>query len=172
MSFVLLFIYFFVLSYFLSRWKWVRHSGIKSNVIVALFSVKILAGFGLVYLYGHFYNPLHSDIFLYFNNAVYLKHLFFTDKSLFIDILLNRPVLNPIEYDKYTHLQYWDSSGVDFLFHEKRLVILINLAFSFFTLNNIYIHSMLMAFIGLMISKMRGSFRKVALMRVRLHKMH
>jgi len=148
MSLILLLFWFFILSFGLSKWDWVKHSGIKTKVVIGLFGLKVIAGFLLVYLYGHFYNPFHSDIYIYFNDALRLKGILLSDKSLFINILLDHDILGAGAYEKYTQLQYWDSSNTDFFIQEKRLVILINLLFSFLSMNNIYIHSMLMAFLG------------------------
>lgn len=148
MSFFLLIVLFIALSFFLIKWKWVRNSGIKKEIIVGLFGIKILAGFALVYLYATYYNKETSDIYIYFNDAMYLKHLFITDRSAFWNILFNQNLIIPEVYEKYTVLNYWASPNIDFIIHEKRFVILLNFLFSFISMDNIYIHSMLMAFFG------------------------
>jgi hypothetical protein len=113
-----------------------------------LFAVKVLAGFAMVFLYANYYDKASSDIYIYFNDAVYLKKLFLTDKEVFWNILTNHNLTSPAVYEKYTQTMYWDSSEVDFLIHEKRLIILLNFLISFISFGNIYIHSMFMAFIG------------------------
>ena len=148
MSNIVLVFLFILLSFFLVKSRWVRRSGIKPRVIVVLFAIKSLLGFALVVLYATFYNKANADIYLYFNDAIYLKHLFLNDANVFWNIVLDYNVNAPQVYEKYTQLMFWASSSVDFIVHEKKTVILLNFIFSFISFNNIYIHSMLMAFIG------------------------
>lgn len=148
MSILLLFIYLIILSFFLSQWKWVKRSGINKSVIIALFSIKALAGFALVLLYSTYYDKNTSDIFLYFNDAIHLKHLFLTQRDIFWNVIFGSNLAIPEVEKAIEPLMYWDSSSVDFLIHEKKIIILLNFLFSFITLDNIYIHSMFMAFIG------------------------
>lgn len=148
MSFLLLIFFFLLLSYLLSKWKWAKHTGIKVNVIIALFALNAIAGFLLVYLYGTYYDKASSDIYLYFNDAIVLKQYLLSDSSLFWNVLSGQTLLDAEAINKVDQLNYWYSSGIDFLIHEKRTVILVNLLISFFSLENIYIHSLFMAFIG------------------------
>ena len=149
MGLVLLLVYFVTLSFVLKKWKWIRHSGIKSQTLIGLFGLKTLVGFGLVFLYSHYYDSETADIFIYYHDAIYLKQLILSNRiGVFFDILFNHNISSPSVYNAYIHLRYWDSSTVDFLVYEKRLVILLNLFFSFFSVSHIYIHSMFMAFIG------------------------
>jgi hypothetical protein len=148
MSIFLLAFYFVTLSFILSRWKWVRRTHIKTSVLIALFAIKVIAGFGLVYLYGHYYDKSSSDIYNYMNDAFYLKDQFFSDPSSFWNLFLEHNMFAPEMIEKKSHLVYWSSGGVDLLIHEKKTVIILNFLFSFISLGNIYIHSLLMAFIG------------------------
>lgn len=148
MSFLLLILYFVILSLFLVKWKWVRRMGVKDHVLVILFFVKVIAGFGLVYLYGHYYDPNHSDIYLYFNDSIFLKQAFLHDRTFFWNIIFEHNMASASMMEKCEPLRYWSSGHVDFIIHEKKLVILVNFLFSFISWNNIYIHSMLMAFLA------------------------
>ncbi len=148
MFFILLLFYFIILSVWLIKWKWIKHSGIKSLVIIALFAFKALTGFALVYLYGHFYDPKQSDIYIYFNDALHLKNLYLNQPNIFWNILLGHNINMSEVHEQYIKLRYWDSSSIDFLIHEKRIVILLNVLFGFISASNIYIHSLFMSFIG------------------------
>ena len=146
---VLLFL-FILLSYFLSKSKWVKRSGIKTHILISLFAIKSLVGFALVILYSTYYSKDNSDIWLYFNDALFLKDLFINHRDVFWNILFDHNIHSESTYKYFSQLMYWDSPKVDFLLHEKRIVILLNLLFSFISFGNIYINSMLMAFVGFM----------------------
>lgn len=148
MSFLLLIFFFLLFSYLLSKWEWAKQTGIKVNVLIVLFAVNVFAGFLLVYLYGTYYDPSSSDIYLYFNDALVLKRLLLNDSTLFWNIMSGHTLLDAEALNKVDQLQFWYSSGIDFFIHEKRTVILLNLVVSFFSLDQIYIHSLFMAFIG------------------------
>ncbi len=148
MSFFVLLIYFLLLSLVLIKWRWIKRTHIKTPVLLGLFSLKVVLGFALVYLYGHYYNAQSSDIYIYYKDAVYLKQLFFTNSSAFWNVIFEHNLSSPLMHEYLEPLKYWSSGSVDFIIHEKKIVILINLLLSFISFNNIYIHALFFAFIG------------------------
>lgn len=148
MTILLIIFYFGIFSFLLTKWKWVKNSEIKNNILITLLAIKVFAGFALVYLYGHLYDSSQSDIYIYYNDAIYLKHLFLNHRDTFWNIIFNRNINLEIAPEVAKNLNYWYSPKVDILIHEKKIIILLNFLFSFISFSQIYIHSLFMAFIG------------------------
>ncbi len=150
MSYLALVIYFVAIAFWLTRWKWVKNSGIKSWVLIALFALKLLGGMAITYLYGTYYGE-STDIYRYYNDAQYLKNILVNDQQYFWDVFLETNQENSQVQQHLQTLKYWSSGHNDFFIHERKPLVILNFLMSFISFGNIYIHVLwmsLIAFLG------------------------
>lgn len=149
MSYLFLLIYLLVFSFLLTRWQWVKDAKIPTFWLLILFLIKVIAGFSLTYLYTHYYDKSTSDIYIYFNDAHILKSVFQKDFFLATKILTGfYNEKSELVHQALANTTYWDTNTSLYAIWGKRLLIRINTLWAFISFGNIYIHSLLMSFLG------------------------
>lgn len=142
---ILLAIVLGVLIYFL---KCFRHSGLKRNVFVLLFSLKLMAGVGVYLVYTHYYNPEMSDIHKFYRGGLALYGA--ADDS-FADYLR---LVSGIQGDQpqlekyYIATEHWTRKFDYGLYNDNRTIMRFNAAVCLVSQGNIFIHIVLMAFLS------------------------
>jgi len=144
------FIYFVAFGFFFTQVKWVKALKLKSWTLWVLWLLKALAGTGLVWLYGHYYNPEHADIYLYFNDAQVIKQGLEQFPADFLNFILGHKPTEVNALALHNQLNFWDLSEPDGFVNERHTIILLNVLLSYLTGSQIYGNALIMSFVALL----------------------
>lgn len=111
--------------------------------IFAVFIIKTLIGFALIWVYTHYYNPEGADIYKYFNEGMVISRCFFDHPLVFVKILLGIGHHNPEVNELLNNLSYWNKPIDDLLYNDSRILIKLNALLGVFS-GNLYAHTIVM----------------------------
>jgi len=149
MDFFLPILYAFILITIIYKWRFFHLPNIPKWWMISAFTLKILAGIVLWFLYTHIYSdPTKSDALRYFEDAMTIKRQWFENRDVFWSFMLgvNADVAGYSEiYDK---LVGWTSGYRYGLTNDCSTIIRINVLLGFISGENYQVHSMMMSWFG------------------------
>jgi hypothetical protein len=149
MSWFLYIVFFALLLYVVSKWKFFALPDISKQLILIAFVVKVWAGFGITLLYTYYYTDReNSDIYKYFDDGLFLNSLFYTKPLLFLQLLGEVNIDTPDVVAQIKGFNHWDPKVRSYLYNDSRFIIKLNALLSFVSLGNVYIHSLFASFFG------------------------
>jgi len=159
LSTLLLILYIVLFFWILKRWKFFSDSGITTTQLWLLFSVKLIIGFGLTWIYTAYYtNRLEADIFKYFDDSEVLYNSLFSDPTDFFKMLFGYKNDNEYFFNTYyVEMNNWDHVYKSSTYNDARTIIRLNAIIRLFSLGNIHIHTLF--FTALSMIGFTGIFR-------------
>lgn len=149
MSWLLYILFFALLLYIVSRWKFFELPGVAKQIVLIAFVLKVLAGVGITLLYTYYYTDKeNSDIYKYFDDGLFLNSLFYTEPKLFFKLLAEINIETPEVLEQIKAFNHWDPKVRSNLYNDSRIIIKLNALLTFITKGNIYTHSLFAAFLG------------------------
>ena len=142
---------FFILAlYILSKWKFVQSTGLKTNTLFILFSIKILFGFILFWIYKYYYlNTNTADIFKYFEDAKVLHHSIFKNSSIdYLKFIFGFPVDSPCIQEALLHTKHWVTLADSQAFNDNQSIIKLHALTLLFSFGFFHIHTLFFCFIS------------------------
>ncbi|MBN2667940.1 MAG: glycosyltransferase family 39 protein [Bacteroidales bacterium] len=118
----------------------------QTYILSVFFLLKLASSVALTWLYTHYYPLASSDIYNYFNDGLQLKKVLLEQPDIFWSILKNEKT--EIVKQALEATNYWTYADVDFFFHEKKSIILLNTLFSIFSFDSIYVNALFFSMIG------------------------
>jgi len=135
----------------IQKWSFFQFTGLSKRWLQLAFLLKIMAGFGLYWLYTVHY-PIRSnaDIFKYFDDSEVLFSSFAESKKHFFQMLFGVDCegqeFRELYYDKMNN---WYKTYDSHVFNNNRTMIRINGLMRFVSNGSYHIHSIIMSFVGL-----------------------
>lgn len=145
--------YYFIASYLIYRFAWLKLKGFKPFVTHFFFACKVLAGLVLWYIYTYQYTDrAHSDIFKFYDNALVLRQAAEENPQAFLAIFFNRNTDAKQQDVCNSYLQKmgsWDRNFDTAPINANRTMIRLQYIFLYCTFNTYAVHILFMCFISL-----------------------
>ena len=144
LSTILLIFYILLFFWVLKKWKFFSNSGITTTQLRLLFSLKLIIGFGLTYVYTAYYtNRLEADIFKYFDDSEIMYKALYANPTDFFKMLFGYG--NDNEYflsNYYVEMNNWDRVYESSTYNDSRTIIRFNAIIRLFSGGNFHIHTL------------------------------
>ena len=159
MSTVLLIFYVLLFFWILKRWRFFSDSGITTTRLWALFSIKLIIGFGLTWVYTAYYtNRLEADIFKYFDDSEVMYNALYSNPVDFFKMLFGYGNDNEYFFNNYyLKMNNWDRFYESSTYNDSRTIIRFNAITRLFSMGNFHVHTLF--FISLSMIGFTGIFR-------------
>ncbi|HBF88737.1 MAG TPA: hypothetical protein DDX39_08860 [Bacteroidales bacterium] len=143
--------YVVVFIFLIYRLEFFQTNGISKRIISAIFILKILSGFGLIFIYTHYYKTRESaDIYKYFDDA---KVIYSAAYEAPVDYL---KMITGIDSDSdylremyFSKTNSWYKEWDYHLYNDNRTITRFNALAMLISNQSIYIHTIFMAFLSL-----------------------
>jgi len=123
--------------------------GINARTSLAIFSLKLLAGFTLLLIYTFYYTDrATADIYKYFDDSLIIHKLLFVDPWSYLQILLGINSESPHVLEILDQLNYWYKPFESPLYNDNRTLIRFNILARLFSFGSIGVHTVIMCFIS------------------------
>lgn len=110
----------------LNKNKAFQIEGISTSILRLTFLLKLFAGISLWFIYSYYYTDrVNSDIFKFYDDAVYLFNSSKNDFSLFFQLFTNQN-LNEYAAQTLAETNFWYSSDDNFWLNDNRTMIRIH----------------------------------------------
>jgi len=143
LSTALLIIYIILFFWILKKWRFFRNSGISTNGLWIIFSIKLCAGLFLTWVYSSYYtNRLEADIFKYFDDSEIMYNALYNKPGDFFRMLFS--IDNESEYffnTYYVEMNNWDTVYDTNVYNDSHTIIRGNALIRIFSMGNFYIHT-------------------------------
>jgi hypothetical protein len=144
LSTVLLILYILLFFWILKKWKFFSDSGITTTQLWVLFSIKLVIGFGLTWVYTAYYtNRLEADIFKYFDDSEVMYNALSTNPGDFFKMLFG--IGNDTEHffnSYYIEMNNWDRVYESSTYNDSRTIIRFNAMVRLVSMGNFHIHTL------------------------------
>jgi len=150
-EYALITLYIIGFLFIIQKWSLFHFTGLSKRWLQLAFILKVMAGFGLYWLYTAHY-PIRSeaDIFKYFDDSEVLFNSFADSKKHFFQMLFGIDCegqeFRELYYDKMTN---WYKTFDSQVFNNNRTMIRVNGLMRFVSNGSYHIHSIIMSFLGL-----------------------
>ena len=139
MQIVFSFLYFSLFIFVIYKVKFFEIAGFPKHILVAYFTLKVLAGITVWWVYTCYYAG--GDMQNYFSDGHHLFHLLMDKPRLFYEVVFrDRP---------YNGLKIWNSNYDYTLYNDARSLSLLNMVFLFFSFGYFQVHIIFMCFLSL-----------------------
>ena len=144
MSTVIFILYILLFFWILKRWKFFSDSGITTTQLWLLFSIKLVIGFGLTWVYTAYYtNRLEADIFKYFDDSKVLYNALYSNPLDFFKMLFGYGNNNEYFFNNYyIEMNNWDRVYESSTYNDSRTIIRFNAMIRLFSMGNFHIHTL------------------------------
>jgi len=144
LSTVLLILYILLFFWILKRWKFFSDSGITTTQLWLIFSIKLVIGFGLTWVYTAYYtNRLEADIFKYFDDSEVMYSALYSDPVDFFKMLFGYGNDNEYFFNNYyIEMNNWDRVYESSTYNDSRTIIRFNAMIRLFSVGNFHIHTL------------------------------
>lgn len=136
---------FYVLLFFwiLKKWSFFSDSGITKKQLWAIFSIKLLIGFGLTWVYTAYYiNRLEADIFKYFDDSEVMYNALYSAPVDFLKMLFGYGNDNEYFFNSYyVEMNNWERVYESSTYNDSRTIIRFNAVIRLFSMGNFHIHT-------------------------------
>ena len=159
MSTVLLILYILLFFWILKKWKFFSDSGITTTQLWVLFSIKLVIGFGLTWVYTAYYtNRLEADIFKYFDDSEVIYNALYSNPADFFKMLFGYGNDNEHFFNSYyVEMNNWARVYESNTYNDSRTIIKCNAIIRLFSAGNFHIHTLF--FTALSMIGFTGIFR-------------
>ncbi len=130
------------------RWHFFQLQGFNRKWMTALFVLKIAAGILLWAVYNYHYN-FRSDTFIYFEDAMVIRNLWFEDRDAFWSFFWGIGTDDPSYAFVHDRLNTWTRNYNYGLTYDGPTIVRINLIISLFSFGYYHVHTVVMCFISL-----------------------
>jgi len=143
LSTVLLIFYILLFFWVLKRWKFFGDSGITTTQLWLLFSLKLIIGFGLTWIYTAYYtNRLDADIFKYFDDSKVMYNALYSNPVDFFKMLFGYGNENEYFFNSYyVEMNNWVRVYESSTYNDSRTIIRFNAVIRLFSMGNFHIHT-------------------------------
>jgi len=125
-----------------------RYVGLKRNVFVMLFSLKLLAGVGVYLIYTHYYNPEMSDIHKFYRGGLALYGAADDNFSDYLRLVSGIQGDQPQLEKYYIATEHWTRKFDYGLYNDNRTIMRFNAVVCLVSQGNIFVHIVIMAFLS------------------------
>jgi hypothetical protein len=144
LSTLLLIFYVLLFFWILKKWRFFSDSGITTTRLWILFSIKLVIGFGLTWIYTTYYtNRLEADIFKYFDDSEVMYNALYSNPVDFFKMLFGYG--NDHEHffnSYYLKMNNWDRTYESSTYNDSRTIIRFNAMIRLFSMGNFHIHTL------------------------------
>ena len=144
MSTLLLIFYVLLFFWILKKWRFFSDSGITTTRLWILFSIKLVIGFGLTWIYTTYYtNRLEADIFKYFDDSEVMYNALYSNPVDFFFLFFGYG--NDHEHffnSYYLKMNNWDRTYESSTYNDSRTIIRFNAMIRLFSMGNFHIHTL------------------------------
>ena len=144
MNSVLLILYILLFFWILKKWKFFSDSGITTTQLWVLFSIKLVIGFGLTWIYTAYYtNRLEADIFKYFDDSKVMYNALYSNPVDFFKMLFGYGNDNEHFFNSYyVEMNNWARVYESSTYNDSRTIIRCNAIIRLFSMGNFHIHTL------------------------------
>ena len=151
LQYVLIAIYSIGFLFIIEKWSLFQFNTINRKWFQIIFILKIMAGFGLYWIYTkHYTVRSEADIFKYFDDSKVMYEAFFDSKKHFFQMLFGvnceGQEFRELYYDNMTN---WYKTYDSIVFNNNRTMIRINAILHLISFGSYHIHSIVMCFFPL-----------------------
>jgi hypothetical protein len=141
---VLLILYILLFFWILKKWKFFSDSGITTTQLWVLFSIKLVIGFGLTWIYTAYYtNRLEADIFKYFDDSKVMYNALYSNPVDFFKMLFGYGNDNEHFFNSYyVEMNNWARVYESSTYNDSRTIIRCNAIIRLFSMGNFHIHTL------------------------------
>jgi hypothetical protein len=126
-----------------------RLQGLKRIYLLAAFLVKILAGFGLTWIYTHFYDDRNlSDIFKFYDDSRFMIEALQEKPKDYFMMLLGLDGNKPYYDQYYYQMNNWFKAYDQGWFNDTRTMIRLNAFLGLFSFGVYHVHTIFFSFIA------------------------
>ena len=149
MEVILSTIYAALFSTLVYKSQFLRAQGINARTALALFGIKLLAGFALLLIYTFYYTDRSTaDIYKYFDDSLIIHELLFVDPWSYLQILAGINLDSPKLMEILDQLNYWYKPFESSLYNDNRTIIRFNILARLLSFGSIGVHTVFMCFIS------------------------
>lgn len=142
--------YLVLFSYFIQRSIFFVIPGIHKKWIHGAFYLKIVAGFTLAAIYTWHYTLRDtSDSYRYFDDAMVIRDLLFTNPKLFFQFLVGYDLNGIGAKEVFDQLHCWTTKHRYGLPHDGPTIVRINVLISIFSLGYYHVHTIFMCMMSM-----------------------
>ena len=144
LSTILLIFYILLFFWVLKKWTFFSNSGVTTTQLWLLFSVKLVIGFGLTWIYTAYYtNRLEADIFKYFDDSEVMYNALYSNPTDFFKMLFGYGNDNDHFHNSYyVEMNNWDRVYESSTYNDSRTIIRLNAMFRIISMGNFHIHTL------------------------------
>lgn len=150
MEWILFIAYISIFIFIIFKLKFFNSLPFSPYVTIGIFLLKVLAGFGLLWIYTYYYSDrLSSDVFKYFDDGKAIFKAFQTGHYLdFFKMVTGINCSDPNLHIYYDHTNFWFKNFNYNLYNDNRTIIRFNALALIFSHGNIYINSLFISFLS------------------------
>ncbi len=151
LQYALIAIYSIGFLFIIEKWSLFKFNNINRKWFQIIFILKIMAGFGLYWIYTkHYTIRSEADIFKYFDDSKVMYEAFFQSKKHFFQMLFGvnceGQEFRDLYYDNMTN---WYKTYDSIVFNNNRTMIRVNAILHLISFGSYHIHSIFMCFFSL-----------------------
>jgi hypothetical protein len=150
LDWILTILYLIVFISLIKRWRYFRHSGISSKLLIVLFVLKFGAGLFLTTIYTHHYKERReADIFKYFDDSAPMFAALPKKPIDFVKMITGIGTDNSYFFNTYfIHMNNWDRVYDSNIYNDSHTIIRLNAVFRIFSFNVFHIHTLMFCFLA------------------------
>jgi hypothetical protein len=151
MEFILTAIYFGLLCWLIASSDLFRIEGLSSTYLIGAFSLKVLAGVALWWVYAFHYSDAPRDTldtFKYFDDSGYFHAALFNDVSDYLKLLFGWSSDSPSLIPYFEGMNNWDRSDTIIAINDNRTMIRVNALIQLLSFGHYHVHSLIFNFLG------------------------
>lgn len=151
MNIALAILYLSIIIFLIYRLRFFDAIGISRTTISAIFLLKIISGFALIWIYTYYYKTRESaDVFKYFDDAKIIHSSIFHNPLDYLKMITGIGADADYLHDLYfSKANYWYKEWDYHLYNDNRTVIRFNALAMLISNKSIYIHTIFMSFLSL-----------------------
>ena len=151
MSTVILIFYVLLFFWILKRWRFFSDSGITTTRLWVIFSIKLIIGFGLTWVYTAYYtNRLEADIFKYFDDSEVMYNALYSNPVDFFKMLFGYGNDNEHFFNNYyVEMNNWNRVYDFNAYNDSRTIIRVNAAIRLISFGNFHVHTLIFTILSM-----------------------
>ena len=142
----IVFVIIFVLT--IIYFQFFKTEGIGRNIIIAVFGLKILAGFGVFLVYTYHYDKETSDLYKYYEGGLAIYESTESNFQDYMRIVTGIQGDLPHLKEIYSKTGHWTKKYDYGLFNDNRTIIRFHALLCLFSQGNIFLHIIVMAYLS------------------------